>query len=193
MGRVLLGGIVGGFIIFAWGALTHMALPLGAMGFHLMSNEDAVIGALRDNIKEGGVYLFPGMDMHKAPTDSERSAWEAKLKQGPSGFLVMHPEPREAMTPRQLGTELGTDIVGALLAACALTQVRSGYGRRLLVVVLMGLFGFVTTSIPYWNWYGFPIEFTASKAMDLIGGWLLAGLVLAAIVRPRPVKENLPA
>jgi hypothetical protein len=193
MARVLLGGIVGGIVIFAWGALTHMVLPLGAMGFHLMSNEDAMIGALRDNIKEGGVYLFPGMDMHKSPTDTERQAWEAKLKQGPSGFLVIHTEPREAMTPRQLGTEVATDVVGALLAAMTLTLVRPGYGRRLLVVVLMGVFGFVTTSIPYWNWYGFPIEFTASKAMDLVGGWLLAGLVLAAIVKPKPEKAIPPA
>ena len=50
-------------------------------------------------------------------------------------------------------------------------------------------------SVPYWNWYEFPLEFTLAEAIDSVVGWLLAGFVIAAIVRPWRVKpvEHAPA
>ena len=30
--RLLLAGIVGGIVVFIWGAITHVVLPLGEMG-----------------------------------------------------------------------------------------------------------------------------------------------------------------
>jgi hypothetical protein len=63
---------------------------------------------------------------------------------------------------------------------------------RVLLVALMGLFGFVSISISYWNWYGFPTDFTVAEAITEVVGWLLAGLVMAAIVRPLSFKEPLP-
>ncbi len=38
--------------------------------------------------------------------------------------------------------------------------------------------------IPYWNWFGFPTDFIAAEAIDQVLGRFLAGLVLAAIVKP---------
>ena len=29
MGRVVVGGLVAGIVVFVWGAIAHMALPLG--------------------------------------------------------------------------------------------------------------------------------------------------------------------
>jgi hypothetical protein len=43
----------------------------------------------------------------------------------------------------------------------------------------------LSIGVSYWNWYGFPLDFTAGEAIMEIVGWFLAGLVLAAIVRPR--------
>ena len=57
----------------------------------------------------------------------------------------------------------------------------------MLFVTLLGVFGFLTISVPYWNWYGFPADFTAAEAIDQSVGWLLAGLVLAGIIRCRKV------
>jgi hypothetical protein len=49
----------------------------------------------------------------------------------------------------------------------------------------------VIISVPYWNWYGFPLDFTGAQALEKIIGWFLAGLVLAAIVWP--LKGQVPA
>ncbi len=123
------------------------------------------------------------MDMSREASQSEKQAWEAKVKEGPVGVLIIQPSGGEAMSPRQLGTEFATNVVSALLAAFLLTFVRSGYWGRVLFVTLLGVFGFVTISIPYWNWYGFPVDFTIAEAIDQVAGWFLAGLVLASIVR----------
>jgi hypothetical protein len=190
MGRVLLGGLVGGIVVFMWGAVSHMATPIGEMGIRQIANEEKVVGAVKDSIREPGFYFFPGIDHSKTLSEAEQKAWEDKIKQGPTGVLVIHPEGGEAMSPRQLSTEFGTSVVAALLAAIVLTQVRSGYLGRVLVVTLMGIFGFVSINISYWNWYGFPTDFTTGAALDEIIGWFLGGLVLAAIVRPAKIKKS---
>jgi len=54
-----------------------------------------------------------------------------------------------------------------------------------LFVTLLGLSAWVAIAIPYWNWYGFPTDFTMGKGIEQVLGFFLAGLVLAAIVKPR--------
>jgi hypothetical protein len=190
MGRVVLGGIAGGIVVFVWGAIAHMALPIGTMGIRQIPSEEKVLGTMKDAIREPGLYFFPGMDMTKQATKEEEKAYEAKLKQGPSGILVIRPDGDEGITPHKLGIEAGSNIVAALLAAFVLSQVQARYPMRVLVVTLIGVFGFVSISVSYWNWYNFPSDFTLGEAITETVGWFLAGLVMAAIVRP--VKEPAP-
>ena len=128
--RVLVGGIVAGVAMFAWGALSHMALPLGTMGIKSLPGENEVVATLKDAIPEPGLYFFPGMDMKRKLTSEEERAWQ-----------------------------------------------------RVLVVTLMGLFGWVSISVSHWNWYGFPGSFAIAEGIDQVVGAFLAGLVLAAIVK----------
>jgi hypothetical protein len=191
MSKVVSGGLLAGIVLFFWGAFAHMVLPLGKMGVHRIPSEEPVIGAMRDSIREPGFYFFPGKDMSGEVSESEEQVWQAKVKQGPVGVIIIRPSGGEAMSFRQLGTELATNIVSALLAGFLLTSIRSGYWGRVLFVTLLGVFGFLTISVPYWNWYGFPCDFTIAESIDQVVGWFLAGLVLAAIVRCRkvPVSE----
>lgn len=191
MGRVVAGGLVAGIVVFFWGAVSHMALPIGEMGIRQIPGEDTVVGSMRDAIKEPGFYFFPGRDMSKTPSEAEQKVLIEKINRGPTGILVIHPEGGEMMSPRQLGTELATNVVSALLAALLLAQTRLGFVGRVLFVTGLGLFGFVISSVPFWNWYGFPVEFTCAQLLEKVIGWFLAGIVLAAIVRPI-VKSPLP-
>jgi hypothetical protein len=154
------------------------------MGISVIPTEDEVLAAMTKCISEPGFYFFPGKDMGKKLSDAEQKAWEAKYQKGPSGILVVQPNGAEVMAPRQLLIELATNIGAALIAALILTQVKAGYAGRVLVVVAMALFGFLSISASYWNWYGFPTQFEIGEATDQLGGWLLGGLALAAIVRP---------
>src|SRR5437762_11490399 len=104
MAKVIAGGLVAGIVVFFWGSIAHVVLPIGKMGIRQIPNEDSVIGAMRNAIQEPGFYFFPGMDMSREPSESEQQTWNAKLKQGPAGVLIIQPQGAEAMSPRQLWT-----------------------------------------------------------------------------------------
>lgn len=189
--RTLIGGILGGIVVFFWGFVAHMVLPLQEMTVRNLPDEAAVVGPIKSTIKEAGYYLFPGMDHTHKPTQSDMNAWSEKAKLGPVGVVIVRPEGSEGFTPKLLLTELGTNIVSALLAAFLLAQVRIGtsYWTRTGLVTLMGVFAFVTILVPYWNWYYYPTDFMATEAIEHVVGWFLAGLVLAAIVRARGIGK----
>jgi len=188
MVRVLIGALAAGVVVFVWGAIVHMFLPIGEMGIQSIPIEDSVLRPMQAAISERGFYYFPARDHSKQLSKSEQEAWEAKVKKGPTGILVIQPNGGDAMSPKQLLTEFATGVVAALLAGIVLTQVKGNYATRVLVVLLMGAFGLTSLMVSYWNWFGFPTDYVLGVAIDEMGGWLLGGLVLAAIVRPAPPK-----
>jgi hypothetical protein len=192
MVRVLLGGIVGGIVIFVWSAVAHMALPLGEMGVRQIKREPAVIGSFQLAITEPGFYYFPGLEHGKAATEVERKAWTEKVEQGPTGILVIHPEGFGAGSTKQMGLEFATNVIAALLAALILSQVHGGYVSRVIVVTLLGLFGVMSLLASYVIWYGFPLDYILGETITEVVGCFLAGLVLAAIVKPAVPRTAAP-
>ena len=49
--------------------------------------------------------------------------------------------------------------------------------------MLRGACGWLTELASDWNWYRFPDGFVLFEAVDQVGGWLLAGAMLAAMVK----------
>lgn len=126
--RVILGGIVGGVLIFVWGAVAHTETPLGTMGLSTLppDKEPAVSAALKAAVPKSGVYFLPGMDLSGKASEAEQKAWLDKLAAGPHGLLVVDPAGGEAMSPRQLGVEFATDVLAALMASVLLAATRLG-------------------------------------------------------------------
>ena len=60
-------------------------------------------------------------------------------------------------------------------------MVGPGLGRRVAVAGAMGVFAWLAVSVPYWNWYRFPLEFTAAALVQTLVGALLAGLVIGVV------------
>lgn len=186
MKKVLLAGILGGLIAFVWSSIAHM-LPTGHMGLSTLNEkEDAVLAALKSNVAQPGLYFFPGVEMSGA-TAEQRSAWEAKLKAGPYGLLLYHPNGGEAISPKQLLIEFLSTVLCGLIAAFVLASTVGTFGSRAITVALLGLFAWLAISISQWNWYGFPFAFIALDALDQIIGWLLAGLLMAKMIRPAKI------
>lgn len=190
MKKILVGAIVGGIVAFLWSTIIHVVLPIGEAGIKVLPEEAAVVSAMRGAIYEPGLYFFPGMDMSHHPTPAEQEAWEAKYRSGPRGILVYHPEGAAPMAPGYLLTEVGSDLFAALIASFLLSHVVAGFGRRVLLTGALGLFAWLVMSVSHWNWYGFPGSFVMAEATDQVVGWLLAGLALAAIVKPAARSER---
>lgn len=183
MSRIAIAAVAGGIVMFLWGAVSHMLTPLGEAGIKSLPAEEPVLGALRSNVPEPGLYFFPGMDKRARSTDEGRKEWEARYKAGPSGLIVYHPQGGETISAKLLGSELLADILAVALAAWAASHARS-YGRRLALVAAFGLASWLSIEVSYWNWYGFPSAYVLAQLVDQVAGFTFAGLVVAAIVRP---------
>jgi hypothetical protein len=180
--RILVAGIIGGIVLFAWGAVSHMLLPLGEMGVKSLPGEEVVVPVLKSAITEPGFYVFPGMQ--KEMTEAQMQEWEARLNAGPTGILVYQTEGSELLSPPQLLTEAGSNILAAILAAIIAAQIAGGYMARLVAVTLIGAIGWLSISASYWNWYGFPTEYSAAELVGEVAGWFLVAIPVAAIARP---------
>ena len=88
--------------------------------------------------------------------------------------------------PATLGAEFAKETAQALIAAFLLSLTAIGaYLMRVTFVALIYVSSAIATNVSYWNWYGFPLDYTLGQITIEIVAGLAAGLVIAAIVRPR--------
>lgn len=184
--RLIIAAILAGIVMFMWGAVSHMVLGIGDAGLLPMPNESAVSATLKTNITEPGMYFMPGIDMAHRAEKEVHDAWAAKYKEGPTGLLIYHPTGEEPMTIKHFGVELGSDIAAALVVGMILSLGAVSFSRGVTISTLVGLAGWLSINVSYWNWYRFPTNFVTAELIDQIAGWLLAGFVLGFILRRRP-------
>ncbi len=198
--RNLLTGALAGVAMFFWGFISHAVLGLGDAGIRELNGEEKILAALRDNIKEPGFYFFPGGGgARTAPTAAQRDAamkaWQDRFKAGPWGIMIYHPEGTVPMSPGQLMLQALTDVVLGVLLALLLAKVSASltsFGARITFIAVIGLIAGIALLVPYWNWYGFPTNFTVASLADQLIGFCAAGLILAALIKPT-VPAPVPA
>jgi hypothetical protein len=188
MGKKLLAGILGGLAFFFWSYVAHDVLPLGKAGIKEIPNEQAVLNSMKANMPEEGLYFLPGIGLPENATRAQQTAaMEArmhKVETGPSGFLVYHPALQFSFG-KALAVELGTNILQVLLAVLLLGQTSLvSFAARWRFITIAGVLAAISTNISYWNWYGFPGNYTLAYVCTIAMGFVFAGLVAAAIVKP---------
>ncbi|MFN0277400.1 MAG: hypothetical protein ACKVRN_02245 [Pyrinomonadaceae bacterium] len=183
--RLIIAAVLAGIVMFIWGAFSHMVLGIGSAGMKPMPNEAVVAPAMKTNISEPGVYVVPWMDdLHNA-TEEQQAAFAAKYKEGPTAFLIYHPTGEDLMSMKQFGVELGSNIAAALVVGMILLLGAVSFSRGVTIATLVGLAGWLSINVSYWNWYRFPTNFVTPELIDQTVGWLLSGFVLAFILRRR--------
>jgi len=184
LGRLILGAIVGGVIVFVWGYLVHAVLPIGEAGFKPLPNEGAMVQMLGDALKDHAAYRFPGLPSDH-PTQADMDQWEAAYKAGPRGIIIFDPTGDIAMSPKMLGIEFASGAIAALIASIIASAMCGTYYGRVIMIALMGVFGWLAIDVSYWNWDRFPDAMTLVTLLEQGAGWLLAGFAIAAIVKCR--------
>ena len=183
--RIIIAAIVGGFVMFCWGAFSHMVLPFAEAGIKFIPNEAVVTAALESNIKEPGFYFLPGMENIHTATAEQQAAWAAKHEKGPTATIIYHPTGETPMSPRQLGTEFGSNVLAALFVAWIMSLSSVSFLGRVIIATLVGAAGWASISLSQWNWYRFPKEVILAEGFDQVVGWLITGIVMAIFVRGR--------
>jgi hypothetical protein len=189
-GRVLVAGLAGGVAMYIWASIAHTALPLATIGVNeISSNEQAVLSSLQTSLgQSSGLYIFPSSGWKPGDGASQRTEamknYDAKLVSNPSGLLIYHPPGAKSLTPGQLVTEFVVELLEALLAVWLLSQTKiTGLRGRIGFVATAGVLASLPTNVSYWNWYGFPGNYTASSMVIQIVGFVMVGVVSAFVLR----------
>jgi len=178
--RTLIAGLIGGIVFFIWGAVAHMALPIGQMGIHVATAENPVLTVLHDNLPGEGVYMIPGLAPEKMSDKAAAAAYSAKSLASPNVLLIYQPQGRDGMDMTgNLLKQFVSDTLSALVVAFVLALGAFGFAKRVFIATALGLFSWLTISVPYWNWYRFPLDFTVGNLLEQVLGWLLAGIAMA--------------
>ena len=183
-GRILAATLVGGIVMFAWGAVEHMATPLGDMGMSMIPNEGPLLVQMKQAVPSQGLYFFPGRDM-KDKSEAAEKDWMNRMKKGPSGLLLITPENGKAMETSQLIMEFLTNILAAFILALIVSWRPMSMKMAGLVGACVGLYGWVSISASYWNWFGFPADFSLAALVEQVVGGLLSGVAIAMTLGKR--------
>jgi hypothetical protein len=188
--RILFAGVLGAVAMFVWTSIAHMALPLGEAGVQNTMDDEALLSALKSTVKDkDGLYIYPSMGLAPDATHAQRSeamkSYEAKLAKNPSGFFIYHPAGSRPMNMgKYLTIEFITELCEALLAVWLLAQTRIlTFGGRVGFVTAVGIIAAIATNISYWNWWGFPGNYTAAYVVIKVVGYFLVGIVAAIMFR----------
>lgn len=110
-----------------------------------------------------------------------------KMRKGPTGIMVVYPQGREFVMPKNLATQYISDVLEMLVAGVLVawaTRLKA-YTPRLAFITILGLIPALATLVPQWNWYGFPTLYMLSQTVTTLLGFLAGGLVVAKLVHPR--------
>ena len=182
--KVLFAGFVGGLLVFLWGAVSHMLLPLGQMGLSSMQDagkEQALLAEMKTELGKPGLYILPSAGMNETG-EAEQEAFAARVKAGPTGFVVFHPDGAE-LSGKQFGLEFIADVLAALIAAFVVSRMpESMFLTRVFVVALLGVFAWLSIEASHWIWYRFPDPYVLAQAIDQTAGWAIAGVAIAVMI-----------
>jgi hypothetical protein len=64
-------------------------------------------------------------------------------------------------------------------------MMATGFIGRIVASGMFGLVSWLSIEVSYWNWYGFPTDYTLAQAADQVVGWLVAGVAIAIFVKRR--------
>src|SRR5262249_38035427 len=166
----------------------HVVCRLAKTGLRNFPSEAAVLASLQSTLgTNSGLYIFPGLGLPANATREQKNeamkTVEQKLATTPSGLLIYHPPGAEGFSARRLITEFLTELAEVLIAVFLLAQTRiSSYGGRVGFIALVGVAAVITTNVSYWNWYGFPSNYTLAYMFTEFMGYVFAGLVAAKVL-----------
>ena len=174
--------------MFFWSWLAHDVLPLGHIGLKEMPNDQPVLAAMQSSLgDQASLYYFPSFGLGDNPTSEQKSEAmkqaNEKFAKNPSGLLVYNPPGRSFNFGKMLFTEFLAEMVQVILILVLLSKTRIvSYGCRVGFFFLAGILASFPTNISYWNWDGFPGNYTAAFMTIQIVGFLLAGIVASLVL-----------
>lgn len=181
--RVLMAGGIGGIVLVVWSAVFTALGPVPSAS----SRQSVLAGAMHERFGDLRQYIPLG------PAGA-MAAGETPDLSGVQASPAAHPAP--GTTPLDIRAAV-LGVVVACIAATFAAMLMSwtggkqrAFADRLVVAVLLGAFASGAMLVPGGRWAEFSLGEAAPLVGEMMVGWLLAGMVIAVMVRPRPRKAR---
>lgn len=178
--RILLAGFLGGIVLFVWTIISTSLIPLNGDRPGTIPGDKEVHTTLKEKITEPGIYFVPD---HPDDNVDEYPDYENEPI-----FTIYYAGTTPGTFVGQMIYELFCILFAPIIAAWLLSvtskQILGKYSRRVLFVVVLGLFIAVYGDLFIQK----PADRIILSSINHLIGWTLAGLVIAW--RMKPVKKT---
>ncbi len=179
MKNVIIGAAVAAIIVFAFQAMSWMALPIHENTLKYSSEQDAILASLTGNLTETGVYAIPNLPPNSS--QEQHKAFEKNMIGKPSALVFFH-KSYDGMMTMQLVCGFLLDFLAAFILAYVLWTSGdrfAGFGAKLMLAVAFALFMVLQSSLMMANWWNTPWHYLSGEITDHLVGWTLGGIWLA--------------
>lgn len=183
--RVLLAGLLGAAVLVGWTIIMNVGFQFTArIAMEPVPNERAIYELLKEHVKQPGAYMA-----NPAPTST------GEFPSGESVFSIRYGGVGHEAAGRLLIIELLIALVSATLVA-SLLSVSSGrilacYLCRVAYVAAVGFLLALSGDLSQYGIGGYSASDALLLSASHFGSWILAGLVMAALVRVRQETETM--
>ena len=147
-----------------------------------------VIATLKQAFPENGVYMYPWVDTSAGDQPGLQEEFQRQHAEGPVVQIFYH---ASGIPASEMGTVMGYGFVHmlatALLASVllALAEPSCCYLARVSFVFGLGLFATLWIEGANVIWWHYPTSHSVFMSAYNVVAWLLAGLVIGAIVKKK--------
>jgi len=194
--KVIVGGLLGGLVMFVWAVISWTVLPWHDLTIGRFSDQQAVAEVIMANAPQSGIYALPNAQPLDPQADAAARAQAradalARMQSGPFLFVSVTRGGTDLTNPWLFVRSLLIQIVAATLITVLLVQTRGlRYWCRVGFVETTGVLIGVLATFPLWNWWQFPLRYTLVNFADFIIGVTLAGFVIAKVVGDIAVGDD---
>lgn len=175
--KVIKTGLVGGAVIFVWGLIAWLVIPINKLHFNKFKNEAAVAKVMKENADENGFYQIPSM----AHNDHHATAKEMK-----NDFFAFSAVKLGGKELGKTGSKVAmfiVDVIVASLAAWCLFQTKLDRKKSIVFITTIGFMLAFMYQMPLVIWLGFPFIFAFKTIIQLVIGWYLASLLMVRVAK----------
>jgi hypothetical protein len=185
MVRIISGAVIAAVVMFVWGFVFWGLLPTASSVIKGPPDAEGLRSALKG--APTGVYRLPDLALMSSADEADRAEHARQFEEGPIATVFVRAEGAQHMAPSTMVAGFVHMLVSCLLMAILLHVVRRAgttYLQRAIIVGFAGTVGTVFSNLGAPIWWFHPWNFHALNTLYMIWAWILAGLVLAAFIKP---------
>jgi len=174
MKKILIGGLVGGLILFVWQSLSWTVLGIHKSQTEYTPAQNELLQCFRDNNLAEGQYFVPNVNPD-IPTDQHQKIMEGYIGK-PWAQITYHKKMESSMGMNLFRGFIINFLSVALLCFLLLGDNALSFKKVMTACLIVGAISYMTEPYLYSIWFQTN---TISDLLDAAVQWSLAGLFLA--------------